>query len=62
MTGAVSGFFDGAFAANELGPGQVAFQVVLLGWTAVVGVVAVLFTVWLVRRSPRTPAGTPAGG
>ena len=62
LASALSGFFDGAFAAGELGPGQVAFQVVLLAWTAVVGVVAAAFTVSLVRRSPRRAADSPAGG
>ena len=62
LVSGISGFFDGAFAADELGPWHVAFQVVLLGWTAVVGVVAVVFTARLVRRFPRTAADSPAGG
>jgi hypothetical protein len=62
LVSGVSGFFDGAFAAAELGPGQVAFQVLLLGWTAVVGLIAAAFTVSLVRRPPRRAADSPAGG
>jgi hypothetical protein len=62
LVSGISGFFDGGSAADELAPGHVAFQVVLLGWTALVGVAAAVLTARLARRSPRTEAGSRAAG
>lgn len=41
IVSAVSGFFDGALAAPGMSRAQVAFQIVLISWTAFVGVLAV---------------------
>ena len=42
LVSAISGFFDGALGAPGLSHGQVAFQYVLVTWTAVVGALAIL--------------------
>lgn len=40
LVSAVSGFFDGGLADERLAPRHRAFQAVLVGWTAVAGVLA----------------------
>ena len=41
IVSAVSGFFDGGLAAQGMSRAQVAFQIVLISWTAFVGALAV---------------------
>ena len=54
LISAISGFFDGALAADELSGWHVAYQVLLISWTALVGGLAVTHAVSLVRqRAPR---------
>lgn len=50
----ISGFFDGAYASEELAAGHILFQVVLISWTAVVGVIAAL-RAREARVTPSTP-------
>ncbi|MFH5821461.1 hypothetical protein [Georgenia sp. AZ-5] len=52
LVSAVSGFFDGAFAADELSRGQVAFQVGLVTGTALVGALAGARAAGLLRAAP----------
>jgi energy-converting hydrogenase Eha subunit A len=40
----LSGLFDGDLFAEELGPGERAFQIVLISWMALVGLLAALRT------------------
>lgn len=47
----ISGFFDGAFASEELSAWHVAYQVFLIGWTALVGALALARAVSLVRSA-----------
>jgi hypothetical protein len=47
---AISGFFDGGYAARELTRGHVAFQLLLISWTAFVGVLAAMRAYVLLRR------------
>jgi hypothetical protein len=42
LVSAISGFFDGGLANDELSGGLVAWQVLLLAATAVVGVLAIV--------------------
>jgi len=49
LVSAISGFFDGAFLADELTAWHVAFQVVLICWTAVVGGLALARAAALMR-------------
>ena len=51
VVSAVSGFFDGGFAAPELNGRQVALQTLLISWTGVVGLVALAQAVVLGRRA-----------
>ena len=41
LLSAISGFFDGALAAPGLSQAQVAFQYLLISWTALVGALAI---------------------
>jgi hypothetical protein len=50
------GFFDRALGADELNGRQVAYQVVLIAWTPLVGVIAELQAVSLQRRAEPQPA------
>lgn len=56
----ISGFFDGAFGAAELSGWHLAFQVLLISWTALVGVLAGLRAWTLLRGSG--PAAAPLTG
>ena len=49
----LSGLFDGDLFAEGLGPGQKAFQIVLIGWMALVGLLAALRATELLRRAAR---------
>jgi hypothetical protein len=49
IVSAVSGFFDGALAAPGMSRAQVGFQIVLVAWTAFVGVLAIARVRALVR-------------
>ena len=42
IVSAVSGFFDGGLAAPGMSRAQVAFQIVLISWTAALGVLAIV--------------------
>ena len=50
LVSAISGFFDGALAAEELSAGHVVFQVLLIAWTGLVGALAFLHVTGLVRE------------
>ena len=52
LVSAISGFFDGGLANDELSGALVVFQVLLLAVTATVGVLAVLRAVDARRRAP----------
>ena len=45
----MSGLFDGDLFAEGLGPGEKAFQIVLVSWMALVGLLAALRTTELLR-------------
>ena len=45
----MSGLFDGDLFAEGLGPGEKAFQIVLISWMALVGLLAALRTAELLR-------------
>lgn len=50
LISAISGFFDGGFAAEELTGWHVAFQVLLIGWTALAGGFALMYGLKLATR------------
>jgi hypothetical protein len=56
LVSAISGFFDGGLANDELDAGLVAYQVFLLAVTATVGVLAALRAV-AARRTTALPVG-----
>ncbi len=56
LISAISGFFDGGFAADELTGGHVAFQLLLIVWTALVGGVALVHAAKLATDRPARPA------
>lgn len=51
LISAVSGFFDGGFAGEDLTGWHVAFQVLLIGWTALTGGLALAHATRLARDS-----------
>jgi hypothetical protein len=54
LVSVVSGFFDGGLGNDRLGGGLVVYQAMLLAVTGVVGVLALLRAVRLVRRASQT--------
>jgi hypothetical protein len=56
--GVMAGLFDGDLFADGLGPGEKAFQIVLISWMALVGLLAVLRTTELRRMHGGLEAST----
>lgn len=50
LVSAISGFFDGGVAAKGLAPRHVAFQIVLICWTALTGALAVNHAAHVTQR------------
>ena len=54
----MAGLFDGDLFAEGLGPGEKAFQIVLISWMALVGLLAALRTTELLRMRGELEAST----